>query len=145
MGPSTHEAWFAGANFFLAPCQNACNAVGFCYKGRVAHGRGKPHQETLEVARSDCGLSNESERAYITKEDPRKYYVAQLPARGFDDGGIPVQCKDKGNKHGDQDAQAREDHCYNGLYVTPLQILYRDRLAAYRIEKRERERKEMIG
>lgn len=137
MGPSAHEAWFASTNFLLAACQDACNSVGFGDKGRIAHGRGKPHEDSLEVAGCDCGPSNQSKRADIAKEDPSKNNVAELPARRLDHRGVSVKCKDKGHKHGDQDAHARERHSHNGLNVTPLEVFDRDGFTACRIQKRD--------
>lgn len=106
MGPCTHETWLAGTDLLFAACQDACNAVGFGHKGRIAHGRGETHQKALEVAGCRGGFSYKGERADVTQKDASKDNVAELPAGGFDNRGVPVEHKDKGDKHGDQDPQA---------------------------------------
>lgn len=138
MGPRTHETWLAGTDLLFAACQNACNAVGFGHKGRITHGRGETHQKALEVAGCCGGFSYKGERADVTQKDASKDYVAELPAGGFDNRGVPVEHKDKGDKHGDQDPQAGKDHSHNRLYIAPLEVLYRDGFTACSVQKRNR-------
>lgn len=84
LSPSTHEPWLPGTNFLFAASQNAGNAVGFGYEGRVTHGSRQSHKEPLEVAGSHSGTSNEGEGTKITQEDPCENDVAELPAGGLD-------------------------------------------------------------
>lgn len=138
LSPRTHETWLAGTNLLFAACQNACNAVGFGHKGRIAHGRRETHQKALEVAGYRGGFSDKGERADITQKDASKDYVAELPTGGFDNRSVPVEHKDKGDKHGDQDPQAGKDHSHNRFYIAPLKVFYRNGFTACSVQKRNR-------
>lgn len=138
LGPGAHEARLAGADLLLAARQDASDAVGLGHQGRVAHSRGQAHQEALEVAGRRGGFSYKGERADVTQKDASQDNIAELAAGGLDNRGVSVEHKDKGDKHGDQDPQAGEDHSHNRLYIAPLEVLYRDGFAACSVQKRNR-------
>ena len=85
--------------------KDAVDAVGLGEQGRVAEGGAKAEEESAGGADGRSGLSHHEEGDGIDEEDAGEEDVAELTARGADDGCVVVPHKGGHHRGGGHDAQ----------------------------------------
>lgn len=74
-------------------------------------------------------MGDEREWADVAEENTSQDDVAELAAGGLHHRRVTVLEKDEGDEKRNQDTDAGETHCDDGLHVAPLQVFERERFA----------------
>lgn len=104
----------------LALFEDAVDPVGLGEHGRVADAHAEPQQQPAEGAHDHAGLRYHEEGDEVDKEDARQQHVAELSARGPDNGCVIEANKGDDDSSGGQDAQDGQEDGDDGPRRAPL-------------------------
>lgn len=120
LGGGTNK--FRGRDRLLALFENAIDPVGLGEHSRVADAHSESQQQPSEGAHSHARLSYHEEGDEVDEEDTRQQHVAELSARGPNNGRVIEANEGDNDSSGGQDAQDGQEDGDDGPRRAPLQL-----------------------
>lgn len=113
---------FGGRDRLLALFEDAVDPVGLGEHGGVADAHPEPQQQPAEGAHGRAGLGYHEEGDEVDEEDACQQHVAELSARGPNDGRVVEADEGDDDPGGGQDAQDGQEDGDDGPGGAPLQL-----------------------
>ena len=113
---------FRGRDRLLALFEDAVDPVGLGEHGGVADAHAEPQQQPAEGAHGYARLGYHEEGNEVDEEDARQQHIAELSARGPNDGRVIEADEGDDASGGGQDAQDGKEDGDDGPRRAPLQL-----------------------
>ena len=77
----------------------------------------------MQQAHCDPRFCQEDERVNVARQEPAEENVAELPARGPDERGVPEPDEDADGDEGEEDPEHGDAHRHQGEHRLPAHVL----------------------